>query len=45
MAPGTEPSALVRSWGAFTPDDAPLDDIAKLRPDAIKLIEQVDFDG
>ncbi|MBS8227464.1 Fe(3+) ABC transporter substrate-binding protein [Vannielia litorea] len=45
VAPGTEPSDLVRSWGEFTPDDTDLVDIAKLRPAAIKLIEEVDFDG
>jgi iron(III) transport system substrate-binding protein len=38
-------SALVDSWGSFTPDDVNLMDIARLRPDALKLIQQVDFDG
>ncbi|MFY0633160.1 MAG: Fe(3+) ABC transporter substrate-binding protein [Vannielia sp.] len=45
VAPGSEPSELVKSWGEFTPDDTNLVDIAKLRPAAIKLIEEVDFDG
>ncbi|MGR3794335.1 Fe(3+) ABC transporter substrate-binding protein [Vannielia sp. SX4] len=45
VAPGTEASELVKGWGEFTPDDTDLVDIAKLRPDAIKLIEEVDFDG
>ncbi|KPP85682.1 MAG: iron(III) transport system substrate-binding protein [Rhodobacteraceae bacterium HLUCCO07] len=45
IAPGTEPADLVASWGSFTPDDVNLMDLAKLRPDALKLIEQVDFDG
>ncbi|QDC09356.1 Fe(3+) ABC transporter substrate-binding protein [Oceanicola sp. D3] len=45
VAPGTEPSELVKGWGEFTPDDVNLVDIAKLRPAAIKLIEEVDFDG
>ena len=45
IAPGTEPIELVASWGSFTPDDVNLMDLAKLRPDALKLIEQVDFDG
>ncbi len=45
IAPGTEPIDLVASWGSFTPDDVNLMDLAKLRPDALKLIEQVDFDG
>ncbi|OWU84852.1 iron ABC transporter substrate-binding protein [Oceanicola sp. 22II-s10i] len=45
IAPGSEPSELVQGWGTFTPDDVNLMDIAALRPDAIKLIEEVDFDG
>ena len=39
------PSALVASWGAFTPDPTPLTDIAKLRGAALRLVERVDFDG
>lgn len=39
------PSALVASWGSFTPDTTPLTDIAKLRGEALRLIERVDFDG
>jgi len=39
------PSALVASWGSFTPDPTPLADIAKLRGDALRLVERVDFDG
>ena len=45
IAPGTSPDALVASWGSFTPDDTNLMDLARLRPDALKLIEEVDFDG
>jgi iron(III) transport system substrate-binding protein len=45
IAPGTVPDPLVASWGSFTPDDANLMDLARLRPDALKLIEDVDFDG
>ncbi len=45
IAPGTEADALVKSWGSFTADDTNLMDLAKLRPDALKLIETVDFDG
>lgn len=45
IAPGTMPSELVQSWGTFTADDVNLMDIAKLRPVALKLIEEVDFDG
>lgn len=38
-------SELVASWGSFTPDTMPLTDIAKLRGEALRLIERVDFDG
>ncbi len=42
---GVARSALVQSWGEFTPDRLGLADIAKARSDAVKLIEGVDFDG
>lgn len=42
---GVARSELVQSWGEFTPDDLALSEISKLRPDAIKLIEEVDFDN
>ena len=42
---GVARSALVQSWGEFTPDSLGLADIAKARSDAVKLIEGVDFDG
>jgi len=42
---GIAPSALVASWGSFSPDTMPLTDIAKLRGAALRLIERVDFDG
>ena len=45
VKPGVARSALVQSWGPFTPDSLPLADIAKARSDAVKLIEDVDFDG
>ncbi|MBT0956508.1 Fe(3+) ABC transporter substrate-binding protein [Alphaproteobacteria bacterium KMM 3653] len=45
VAPGSEASELVQSWGTFTPDTVSLTDIAKLRPAALKMIEEVDFDG
>lgn len=45
VKPGVARSALVQSWGPFTPDRLPLADIAKARGDAVKLIEDVDFDG
>ncbi len=45
IKPGVPASALVQSWGSFTPDSLGLVDIAKLRPEALKLIEEVNFDG
>lgn len=45
VKPGVERSALVQSWGEFTPDSLTLDQIAELRPSAVKLVESVDFDG
>lgn len=45
IAPGTEASELVQSWGTFTADDVNLMSIAKLRGAALKMIEVVDFDG
>ncbi|MCO8145397.1 Fe(3+) ABC transporter substrate-binding protein [Rhodovulum tesquicola] len=45
VAPGAQPSDLVASWGAFTPDEVNLMDLAGLRPAALRLMEEVDFDG
>ena len=45
IAPNTEPAELVKNWGSFTPDNVNLMDLAKLRSDALKLTEVVDFDG
>ncbi|MBN2741152.1 MAG: Fe(3+) ABC transporter substrate-binding protein [Rhodobacteraceae bacterium] len=42
---GVKRSDLVASWGELTPDTLSLDEIAQLRPAALKLIDQVDFDG
>ncbi|MBC7738302.1 MAG: extracellular solute-binding protein, partial [Candidatus Saccharibacteria bacterium] len=42
---GVARSALVASWGSFVPDGLGLADIAAKRPEAVKLIETVDFDG
>lgn len=42
---GVERSELVQSWGEFTPDDLPLTEVSKLRPEALTLIEEVNFDG
>ncbi|AUH63725.1 Fe(3+) ABC transporter substrate-binding protein [Paracoccus zhejiangensis] len=40
-----ERSELVASWGDFTADATPLSEISALRPEALKLIEEVNFDG
>ena len=45
LAPGTRPSQLVASWGSFTPDNINLMEIARLRPAALRLVQEVDFDG
>jgi iron(III) transport system substrate-binding protein len=44
IKPGTNPSALVAGWGAFTADNKPLIEIAKLRGASLKLVEIVNFD-
>ncbi len=43
--PSTEASELVRSWGEFTPDNVNLMDLARLRNDALRITEEVDYDG
>ena len=45
VKPGVPQSALVASWGPFTPDTINLMGVAKERPDALKLMEEVNFDG
>lgn len=40
-----ERSEVVKSWGEFTPDALSLSEISDLRPEALTLIEEVDFDG
>ncbi|MBC7154119.1 MAG: Fe(3+) ABC transporter substrate-binding protein [Rhodobacteraceae bacterium] len=42
---GAEPSPLVKSWGTFTPDTTDLNTIADLRAKALRIMEDVDFDG
>lgn len=42
---GVARSELVQSWGEFTPDTLELTEISRLRPEALKLIQQVDLDG
>jgi iron(III) transport system substrate-binding protein len=45
VKPGVPVSALVASWGSFTPDTLPLIDIAAQRPVALKIMEEINFDG
>lgn len=40
-----ERSETVKSWGEFTPDSLSLTEVSKLRPEALDLIEEVNFDG
>ena len=43
--PNVPVSALVASWPKLTPDQVSLTELAKLRPDALRLVEEVNFDG
>jgi iron(III) transport system substrate-binding protein len=45
VKPGVPVSALVASWGSFTPDTLPMIDIAAGRPVALKIMEEINFDG
>ncbi|MFZ1661927.1 MAG: Fe(3+) ABC transporter substrate-binding protein [Paracoccaceae bacterium] len=45
VKPGVPHSEIVASWGSFTADNVNLMDLAKLRPTALKLMEEVNFDG
>ncbi|NND92346.1 MAG: extracellular solute-binding protein [Granulosicoccus sp.] len=40
-----KPSALVASWGDFRKDELPLNEIAKHRATASRLVDTVDYDG
>ena len=42
---GVEPSELVSGWGNFTPDSLDLTAIAAHRATALRLMEEVNFDG
>lgn len=44
LRPGSKPSKLVSSWGKLTPDTIPLITLAKLRPDSLRITEEVGFD-
>ena len=45
IAPGTEADPLVQGWGTFEADDVNLMTLAAQRPAALRLTEEVDFDG
>ncbi|SEM77609.1 iron(III) transport system substrate-binding protein [Gemmobacter aquatilis] len=45
VKPGVAASALVASWGSFTPDTLALTDIAAHRAEALKIMEEIDFDA
>ncbi|MBN7785220.1 Fe(3+) ABC transporter substrate-binding protein [Ponticoccus gilvus] len=45
IAPGSEAIDLVKSWGSFEADETNLMTLAELRGQALRLIEEVDFDG
>ena len=44
VKPGVAVSKLVASWGEFKADPIPLSEIAKQRPVALKLLDEVKFD-
>ncbi|MGB0660715.1 MAG: Fe(3+) ABC transporter substrate-binding protein [Mangrovicoccus sp.] len=45
IAPGSTPSELVQSWGPLNADDVNLMNLAELRPTALRITEEIDFDG
>lgn len=45
VKPGVGPSALVASWGTFKSDPLPLNEIAKYRTLAVKLVDKTGFDN
>lgn len=45
IAPGSEAAELVQGWGSFEADEVNLMDLAQMRGTALRLIEEVDFDG
>lgn len=45
IAPGSNADALVESWGSFTADDVNLMTLASHRAAALRLTEEIDFDG
>jgi iron(III) transport system substrate-binding protein len=45
VLPGAERSDLVASWGEFTPDTIDLTEVANHRAAALRIMEEVNFDG
>jgi len=45
VKPGVRRSDLVQGWGDYTPDTVNLGEVAANRPAALKLMEEVNFDG
>jgi iron(III) transport system substrate-binding protein len=45
VEPGVARSDLVQSWGEFSPDKLNLTEVAAQRPEALKIMEEVNFDG
>ncbi|MBU2963059.1 Fe(3+) ABC transporter substrate-binding protein [Citreicella sp. C3M06] len=45
VAPGSEADDLVKSWGSYEADPVNLMALADRRADALRLIEEVDYDG
>ncbi|MCB1462269.1 MAG: extracellular solute-binding protein, partial [Nitratireductor sp.] len=41
IAPGAEPTAIVKSFGEIQPDTLPLEEIAKFRKQASELVDKV----
>lgn len=45
VKPGVARSELVQSWGDFTADSLDLTAVAKARPAALRIMEEINFDG
>ena len=45
VVPGAERSELVASWGEMTPDTTDLTAVAGFRDEALRIMEEVNFDG
>ncbi|WP_151717480.1 Fe(3+) ABC transporter substrate-binding protein [Gemmobacter serpentinus] len=45
VKPGVPASELVQGWGSFTPDAIALTDVSGHRAEALKIMEEINFDG